>query len=72
MQVTIREAALKRGKTLYRLSADLGIPHQTVYEWQNWNRIPGADYLDAICTYLACNINELLKPETMPVQSSYF
>lgn len=72
MKITIREAAFKRGKTLYRLSADLGIPHQTVYEWQNWNRMPGPEYLDAICDYLECGINEILKPEIvpMPIQSS--
>jgi DNA-binding Xre family transcriptional regulator len=72
MQITIQEAALKRGKTLYRLSTDLGIPPQTVYDWQKWNRMPGPDYLDAICSYLTCSINELLKPETIPVQPYYF
>lgn len=68
MQVTIREATLKRGKSLYRLAADLNIPHQTVYGWQNYHRMPAAKYLDEICSYLNCGVNEILKPEhlTMP------
>lgn len=63
MKVTIREAALQRGKSLYRLAMDLSIPHQTVYGWQNYNRLPAAEYLDEICNYLDCSVNEILKPE---------
>lgn len=63
MRVTINQAVLKAGKSLYRLSTDLGIPMQTVYEWEKNNRIPKPVYLDAICDYLGCNVNELLQPE---------
>lgn len=72
MKITIREAALKRGKSLYRVAADLGIPHQTVYAWHNWNQMPNPDYLDALCDYLSCGIQEILTPDsqTMPVQRS--
>ena len=63
MQITIREAALKRGKTLYQLSTDLEIPFQTVYGWQRLNKMPQQKYLDLICHYLRCAINEVLIPE---------
>jgi transcriptional regulator with XRE-family HTH domain len=63
MRVTINQAVLKAGKSLYRLSNDLGIPIQTVYEWEKNNRIPRSEYLDAICDYLDCGMDELLKPD---------
>ena len=70
MRVTINQAVLKAGKSLYRLSTDLGIPLQTVYEWEKNNRIPRSDYLDAICDYLDCSIDALLKPDK-PNNSGY-
>lgn len=63
MKITIREAAHSRGKSLYRLSMDLGIPHQTVYDWENLNKMPRPEYLDAVCHYLGCKISEILKTE---------
>lgn len=63
MKITVREAAEKRGKSLYRLSADLGIPHQTVYDWENLNKLPRPEHIDAICHYLDCKVSEILKPE---------
>lgn len=63
MRVTINQAVLKAGKSLYRLSNDLGIPIQTVYEWEKNNRIPRSEYLDAICDYLDCEMNALLQPD---------
>lgn len=63
MRVTINQAVLKAGKSLYRLSNDLGIPIQTVYEWEKNNRIPRSEYLDAICDYLDCGMDALLKPD---------
>ncbi|WP_443083014.1 helix-turn-helix domain-containing protein [Vampirovibrio chlorellavorus] len=63
MRVTIQQAVERRGKTLYRLSADLEIPFQTVYGWQNMNKVPKPEYLDLICCYLQCQIGEILKPE---------
>jgi DNA-binding Xre family transcriptional regulator len=63
MKVMIQQALEKRGKTLYRLSKDLGIPLRTVYDWQLKNKMPRQDYLDQICSYLTCDINEILKPE---------
>jgi transcriptional regulator with XRE-family HTH domain len=63
MKVMIQQALEKRGKTLYRLSEDLGIPLRTVYDWQLKNKMPRQDYLDQICNYLTCDISELLKPE---------
>lgn len=65
MQITIQQAATKRGKTLYRLAEDLGIPLRTVYDWQNKNKMPRQDYLDQICEYLQCDISEILKPEKL-------
>ncbi len=63
MKVTIQQAAERRGKTLYILSTDLSIPLQTVYGWQRLNRLPRQDYLDLLCRYLQCGIQELLKPD---------
>lgn len=63
MRVTINQAALKAGKSLYQLSHDLGIPFQTVYEWQRNNRIPRSEYLDAICDYLDCGMGDLFQPD---------
>lgn len=63
MKVTIRQAALQRGRSLYRLSMDLGIPHQTVYDWENLNKIPRPEHLDAVCHYLDCKVGEILQVE---------
>jgi transcriptional regulator with XRE-family HTH domain len=63
MRVTINQAVLKAGKSLYKLSTDLGIPLQTVYEWEKNNRIPRSEYLDAICNYLNCGVEALLQPD---------
>lgn len=63
MKVMIQQALARRGKTLYRLSSDLEIPYQTVYDWQRLNKMPRQEYLDLICHYLQCGIGEILKPE---------
>lgn len=66
MKVTILQAALQRGKSLYELSAEVGVDIRTVYYWQQLNRIPKSEHLDTICAYLGCGIHELLSPEKPP------
>lgn len=63
MKIMLQQAVYQRGKTLYRLSLDLKIPLTSVYEWQRNNRMPRPEHLDAICNYLECGIEEILKPD---------
>lgn len=70
MRVTIHQAVLKAGKSLYRLSNDLGIPIQTVYEWEKNNRVPKPETLDVLCDYLDCNVSDLLQAEK-PFKTDY-
>lgn len=63
MRITIQQAAMKRGKTLYRIAEDLGIPQRTVYDWQKLNRLPGPEYIDMLCSYLNCEVSEIIKAD---------
>ena len=63
MKVTIKEAALAKGHTLYELARLLGLPQQTIYSWAKGRTQPNTNHIDMLCQALDCDIQDLFKAE---------
>ena len=63
MKVNIKQAARKKGWSLYRLAKEMDITNQTVYSWASGRTFPRPEYLDLICATLKCKIGDILEVE---------
>lgn len=63
MKVTIREAAHKKGYSLYRVAKIMEINQQTIYSWANMRTQPNYENMEKLCNVLDCTMNDLFRPE---------
>lgn len=51
----------EHGTTIYRVSADTGIPQATLYEWKSGKYTPKVDKLQKIADYFKVPLETLIK-----------
>lgn len=59
-KLDIKNAALKfKGWSLYKLARSMGLPNQSIYDWQNGKVNPKLDSMIHISEVLECKIGDL-------------
>ncbi len=70
MKIKLKEIALKKGMSLYKLAKVMDLPQQTIYSWAKGRTQPSYLNLDKLCNILECEIGDILEAE--PVQNKLF